>query len=161
MDDFSIPGASNYFGLAPSPINFPEPGKRPLSSMSPSMLFDTNTGQLRLVGGASGGSRIITATAQMILNVIGRGMDLLSAIKSPRIHAQLLPNPVYVEHHNLITGLDIIVDDRIIADLKNRHHNVSIVYNAGVGVTQFISIDVDSGLRTAVSDPRKYGTPSG
>lgn len=93
MDDFSVPGSSNFFGLAPSPFNYPEvlntyivyifihmfecklvivigvflclqPRKRPLSSMSPSFIID-NQGRLRLVGGASGGPRIITATVQV------------------------------------------------------------------------------------------------
>ncbi len=64
MDDFSVPGASNYFGLAPSPYNYPEPYKKPLSSMSPSILLD-NKNRVRIVGGGSGGPRIITATAQV------------------------------------------------------------------------------------------------
>lgn len=81
MDDFSIPGASNYFGLAPSPYNYPAPGKKPLSSMSPSILLATdalslmqkepkNVPKVRLVGGASGGPRIITATAQVFLGYL-------------------------------------------------------------------------------------------
>ena len=68
MDDFSIPGASNYFGLAPSPFNSPAPHKRPLSSMSPSIVLQGSSGSansVRLVGGASGGPRIITATLQV------------------------------------------------------------------------------------------------
>jgi gamma-glutamyltranspeptidase/glutathione hydrolase/leukotriene-C4 hydrolase len=65
MDDFSIPGASNYFGLAPSPFNYPAPYKRPLSSMSPSIILEGATGKLRLVGGGSGGPHIITATLQV------------------------------------------------------------------------------------------------
>ena len=64
MDDFSIPNASNYFNLAPFPTNYPEPGKRPLSSMSPSVLLNRD-GAVWLVGGASGGPHIITATAQV------------------------------------------------------------------------------------------------
>lgn len=64
MDDFSIPGAANYFGLAPSPYNYPEPGKKPLSSMSPCFVLDC-LGRVRLAGGGSGGPRIITATAQV------------------------------------------------------------------------------------------------
>ena len=71
MDDFSIPGVPNYFGLLPSSRNFPEPNKRPLSSMSPFILLDRNN-NVRLIGGSSGGPRIITATVQVILNVIGK-----------------------------------------------------------------------------------------
>ncbi|RYH17440.1 hypothetical protein EON65_28590 [archaeon] len=65
MDDFSIPNVTNYFGLFPSPYNYPEPKKKPLSSMSPSILLDKK-GRVVLVGGASGGPRIITGTAQVI-----------------------------------------------------------------------------------------------
>lgn len=67
MDDFSIPGASNYFGLAPSPYNYPAAYKRPLSSMSPSIVLDGHTGKVRMTGGASGGPKIITATLQVAL----------------------------------------------------------------------------------------------
>jgi gamma-glutamyltranspeptidase/glutathione hydrolase/leukotriene-C4 hydrolase len=69
MDDFSIPGASNYFNLAPSPFNYPAPYKRPLSSMSPSIILDDlaprSDGKVRMVAGGSGGPRIITATLQV------------------------------------------------------------------------------------------------
>eukprot|EP01035_Chromulina_nebulosa_P037006 gene37006-49933_t len=61
------------------------PGKRPLSSMSPSFVLSRD-------GGASGGPRIITSTAQVILNYIGKGMQLLQAVVQPRIHTQLLPD---------------------------------------------------------------------
>jgi gamma-glutamyltranspeptidase len=64
MDDFAIPGAANYFGLAPSPYNYPEPFKKPLSSMSPSIVLDDQR-RVRLIGGGSGGPKIITATAQV------------------------------------------------------------------------------------------------
>jgi gamma-glutamyltranspeptidase/glutathione hydrolase/leukotriene-C4 hydrolase len=69
MDDFSIPGSPNFFGLPPSPFNYPEPYKRPLSSMSPSIVLDQYH-RVRLIGGASGGPRIITSTAQarLVLN---------------------------------------------------------------------------------------------
>jgi gamma-glutamyltranspeptidase/glutathione hydrolase/leukotriene-C4 hydrolase len=65
MDDFSIPGSPNFFGLPPSPFNYPEPYKKPLSSMSPSIVLDQYN-RVRLIGGASGGPRIITSTAQVI-----------------------------------------------------------------------------------------------
>lgn len=66
--------------------------------MSPSFVFDKN-GRIRLIGGASGGPRIITATAQVILNYIGKGWDLLKCVKSPRVHSQLLPDTVYIENN--------------------------------------------------------------
>ena len=64
MDDFSTPGLVNGFGFSPSASNYISPGKRPMSSMSPSIILDDNE-EIVLVTGASGGSRIITATAQV------------------------------------------------------------------------------------------------
>lgn len=159
MDDFSIPNAPNYFGLAPSPYNYPEPKKRPLSSMSPSILLDRH-GRVRLIGGASGGPRIITATAQVILNYLMRGMDLLSAVKAPRVHSQLLPDSVDAENSTNVHQLQIPLPQSVVDLLKERgHHNVTLK-NVGMGVTQFIAVDPDTLLRIAVSDPRKDGRPA-
>lgn len=66
MDDFSTPGQTNAFGYPPSPANYIVPGKRPLSSMSPSIVTDRN-GDVKIVTGAAGGSRIISATATVSL----------------------------------------------------------------------------------------------
>jgi gamma-glutamyltranspeptidase/glutathione hydrolase/leukotriene-C4 hydrolase len=164
MDDFSIPGKANFFGLAPSALNYPQAGKRPLSSMSPSFVLLPCEGggkaRLRLVGGGSGGPKIITATAQMILNVVGRGMDLLAAIKAEKFHSQLLPPVVYAEDHTLVTSdlLSIRTPTDVLTALRKRGHNISA--EGVIGITQFISVDSESGLITAVSDPRKDGRPA-
>ena len=104
MDDFSSPNSSNYFNLAPFESNYIMPGKTPLSSMSPSFILhndvSTNRKRVRIVGGASGGPKIITATTQMILNLIGFGFSGLESILNRRIHAQLLPNVVNIETFN-------------------------------------------------------------
>lgn len=203
MDDFSIPNKSNHYHLAPSPFNFPEAGKRPLSSMSPSILLDSR-GKVRLVGGASGGPHIITGTAQVILNVLGRGMDLLRALTHYRVHSQLLPDEVDCEHHlytldpsddappavrrlqvrrsgrlarqGVVFNTDdgnsaamgfggalrqnIIAPERVYAALRACGHRNVTAHTGSVGVTQFISVDPDTGLIEAVSDPRKNGRPA-
>lgn len=87
-------------------------------------------------------------------------MDLLSAVRAPRQHTQLLPDCVDVESTHLVTGLSIEAGEDVLASLTARgHHNVSFADRA-FGVAQFISVDPDSGLVQAVSDPRKYGQPA-
>ncbi len=160
MDDFSIPGSANYFHLSPSPLNYPAPFKKPLSSMSPSILLDSNSGEVKLIGGASGGPRIITATAQVILNVIARGMDLLSAVVAPRLHNQLFPEKVDLEYeHQIRYGTSTITTtQQVFQDLVDRGQNATM-YDSGMGVTQFVVLQ--DGEITAVADPRKGGLPKG
>ena len=96
MDDFSAkPGAANIYGLVEGPNNAIAPGKRPLSSMAPTIL--TKDGQLLMVIGTPGGSHIPTGVLQVIVNVIDHGMTLSEAIDAPRIHAQWLPDVIYYE----------------------------------------------------------------
>lgn len=94
MDDFtSQPGTPNQFGLIQAEANAIAPGKRPLSAMTPTIVLDP-TGRLTLVLGARGGPRIITSTAQVILNVIDNQMSLGDAMSAPRIHHQALPDVI-------------------------------------------------------------------
>ncbi len=96
MDDFTIkPGVPNLYGLVQGKANAIAPGKRPLSSMSPTIV--SKDGRLTMVVGSPGGSRIITITLQTILNVLEHGMDIQQAADAPRIHHQWQPDVVYAE----------------------------------------------------------------
>jgi len=96
MDDFSAaPGAPNFFGLVGNEKNAIEPGKRPLSSMTPALLFKDGA-PFMAVGGA-GGSRIITSVLQLVINVVDRGMNVADATDHPRIHHQWLPDQILYE----------------------------------------------------------------
>ncbi|KAG9082143.1 hypothetical protein FRC06_005201, partial [Ceratobasidium sp. 370] len=90
MDDFSTPGTSNGFGYIATPANYIAPYKRPLSSISPTIVED-NKGVFHFATGAAGGSRIITATLQSLWHVLDQGMDAQSAINAPRMHDQIVP----------------------------------------------------------------------
>ena len=97
MDDFAArPGVPNMYGLIQGSANAIAPGKRMLSAMSPTIVLDPK-GNLLLVTGARGGPRIISATSQIILNVIDHRMSLSDAISAPRIHHQALPDSIRVE----------------------------------------------------------------
>ena len=96
MDDFTAkPGSPNMFGLVQGSANAIAPGKRPLSSMSPTLL--TRDGHVFMLLGSPGGSRIITIVLQVIVNVVDYGMDLQSAVNAPRFHHQWLPDVIYAE----------------------------------------------------------------
>ncbi|KAL8889721.1 MAG: hypothetical protein Q9192_005977, partial [Flavoplaca navasiana] len=92
MNDFSIPNSSNAFGYVPSPSNYIRPGKRPLSSISPTIVEFLSNNTLYFVVGAAGGSRIITSTIQNLWNVLDRGLSAPAALAQPRLHDQLQPN---------------------------------------------------------------------
>ena len=97
MDDFTLqPGAANAFGLVQGPANAVAPGRRPLSSMTPTLVFRPN-GEPLLATGSPGGSRIITAVAQVLLQRMLGGLNLAGAVNAPRLHNQLLPDRLEVE----------------------------------------------------------------
>ena len=111
MDDFtSRPGVPNMFGLVQGANNAIAPGKRMLSAMSPTIVLDP-AGELLLVVGGRGGPRIITSTAQVILNVIEHRMTLADAMRAPRLHHQALPDSLRFEPN----GLSPEVRDSLVA----------------------------------------------
>jgi gamma-glutamyltranspeptidase/glutathione hydrolase len=104
MDDFTTrPGQPNMFGLVQGEANAISPGKRMLSAMSPTIVLDRGGGVL-LVVGSRGGPRIISSTAEVILNVIEHRMGLADAVSAPRIHHQALPDSILFEPGGLTPG---------------------------------------------------------
>jgi gamma-glutamyltranspeptidase/glutathione hydrolase len=96
LDDFtSKPGTANAYGLVGYDANLPGPGKRPLSSMTPTIVL--KDGKPVLITGSPGGSRIITAVLQIIVNAIDFHMPIDQAVSAPRLHHQWQPDEVYVE----------------------------------------------------------------
>lgn len=101
MDDFAVkPNEPNLFGLVQGEANAVAPGKRMLSSMAPTIVLDAQ-GRVKLVAGARGGPKIISATWQVISNVVDFGMDVSAAVSAPRIHHQHLPDRLVYEQQGL------------------------------------------------------------
>lgn len=96
LDDFTArPGAANAFGLVGFEPNLPGPGKRPLSSMTPTILL--KDGKVALVTGSPGGSRIITAVLQQIVGMLDFGKDVAASVQMPRLHHQWMPDETLAE----------------------------------------------------------------
>jgi gamma-glutamyltranspeptidase / glutathione hydrolase len=143
LDDFTAaPGASNAFGLVGFEANLPGPGKRPLSSMSPTIVL--KDGKPVLVTGSPGGSRIISAVMQVIVNVLDYHMDVAAAVDAPRVHHQWLPDEVRVEHG--------FADDTLAA-LRAKGHRVI----EPLGRTSANSIAVTDHELLGAPDPRSRG----
>ena len=148
MDDFTrVANVPNAFGLVQSDRNLPEVGKRPLSSMSPTIVLDGD-GVLFAVAGASGGPKIITGTMQVLLGAMA-GMDAGSAVGAERIHHQWLPDVLMAEG-----GLY-----QRFAEEGRRDWNV-IKQVGAVGNVQLILRDPDGKGWQAACDPRKGGRPA-
>ncbi len=148
MDDFtSHPGVPNAFGLIQSEANSIAPGKRPLSSMTPTIVV--RDGRAEFVVGASGGPRIITATVQVLLNRLRFNKDVVAATDDPRIHHQW--NPDLLEAEKMDSRLSI-------ETLQEKGHKLRLTRDAGV--VQAAARDRDGGLRGR-SDPRKGGREAG
>jgi gamma-glutamyltranspeptidase / glutathione hydrolase / leukotriene-C4 hydrolase len=98
MDDFSSPNKSNDYDLPPSPSNFIQPGKRPMSSMSPIIITDDSTGKVKFVAGGSGGSRIISSVSQVAGHHLFLGKTVKEANDMWRFHHQLYPDEIRAAH---------------------------------------------------------------
>jgi gamma-glutamyltranspeptidase/glutathione hydrolase len=143
LDDFTAaPGASNAYGLVGFEANLPGPGKRPLSSMSPTIVL--KDGKPVLVTGSPGGSRIISTVLQVIVNVLDYRMDVAAAVAAPRLHHQWLPDEVRVEHG--------FADDTL-AGLKAKGHRII----EPMGQTSANSIAVTEHGLLGAPDPRSRG----
>ncbi|MBL8991157.1 MAG: gamma-glutamyltransferase [Phycisphaerae bacterium] len=154
MDDFTARrGQSNAFGLAQSDRNLPGPRKRPLSSMSPTVVVSAG-GVVEMVAGASGGPRIITGTLQVVLNVLVRGMDVGQAVSRPRFHHQWSPNTLEIEPGMSDTWNGLGVD----VWMRKLHHAVGPARSTAV--VQAVTRGPDGVVRGA-SDPRKGGVAVG
>jgi gamma-glutamyltranspeptidase / glutathione hydrolase len=142
MDDFtSKPGTPNMFGLVQGEANAIQPGKRPLSSMTPTIVL--RDGTLFMTAGAPGGSRISTAVLQVILNVLDFGMNVQDAIDAPRFHHQWQPDKLSLERG---------ISPDTVALLQSRGYDVD--YAAGVVLAQVAAIVSEGGWLQGGSDGR-------
>ena len=149
MDDFSVkPGSPNIYGLIGGAANAIVPGKRMLSSMTPTIV--EHNGKLLMVIGTPGGSTIITSVYQTILNVLAFGQDMQSAVTSPRFHHQWLPDEVYVENG----AIDQETRDTLSAK------GYKFVSRGGIGRVDAILVRPNGTLETG-ADPRGDDTAGG
>ncbi|MEM8876476.1 MAG: gamma-glutamyltransferase [Pseudomonadota bacterium] len=154
LDDFAAaPGVANAYGLVGGAANAPAPNKRPLSSMSPTIVFapildgnDDGPKRPWLVTGSPGGSRIISIVTQMIVNMIDHGMNVAEATAFPRMHHQWLPDRLFLERG---------FSPDTIAILRARGHDVEM--RRASGSTQSIVKRPDGWLAGA-TDPRRSGS---
>ena len=152
MDDFSIsPGTPNAFGLIGGQNNAIAPGKRPLSSMSPTIVL--KDGKPVVTVGAAGGPTIITQAVWAIINHLDLGMDIGDAIARPRIHHQWSPDQLLVENS---------LDQKTSASLTAKGHILQTPGpNKGIGISQAIIYDVNNKKFTGAHDPRTPGKARG
>jgi gamma-glutamyltranspeptidase/glutathione hydrolase len=149
MDDFvAKPGSPNFYGLVGSEANAIAPGKRMVSSMTPTILLKGE--RPFLVLGARGGSRITTTVAQIIINVVDFGLDIQEAVGLPRVHHQWLPDKLYYEPQ--------VLGEDVLDDLRGMGYVVEEL-TASPGRAQ--AIIVDDGYFLGWSDPREGGAAIG
>jgi len=174
MDDFTTRrGQANAFGLRQSDLNLPAPRKRPLSSMSPTIVLGED-GAVEMVAGAAGGPRIITGTIQTMLNALVFGMPAEEAVSSPRFHHQWSPHVLAVEPpldpsrarpaSDTAQGVqEMMRRAPALQALKDGVQERGHMWGrtGAVGVVQAIVRAGEPGAYEAASDPRKGGAPAG
>ena len=149
MDDFtSKPNAPNLFGLIQGEANAIQPGKRPLSAMTPTIVV--RDGKPFLVLGAPGGPRIVTAVLQVLLNVIDFRMNIQDAVDAPRFHHQWKPDTLYLEQG---------ISPDTVALLEDMGHQVD--YSPGVVLARINAILSDGGWLQGAADTRWVGKAAG
>lgn len=150
MDDFSVkPGVPNQFGLTGTEANKIEPGKRMVSSMTPTILLKDN--KPFLIIGSPGGSTIATVVLQVLMNVVDFGMNIQQAIDMPRIHHQWFPDRIDYEKFGL--PLDVI------NSLKQKGQNIGI--ERSLGRVEGIIADFEKNIFYGATDPRGFGAAVG
>lgn len=150
MDDFSAkPGIPNQFGLVGSKANSIQPGKRMLSSMTPTIILKDD--MTFMVIGSPGGATIITSVLQTILNVIDFGMDIYDAIAAPKIHHQWLPDQIDYESQ--------ILTEEVKNNLINRGYKLNEVKS--LGRLEGIIFDSGNKIFYGATDPRGFGKAAG
>ena len=149
MDDFTTrPGEPNFFGLVQGKANYVEAGKRPLSSMSPTLV--EKDGQIVMAIGAQGGSKIITGVYQSIYRSLVNGLNMDRAIKTPRVHHQFLPKVLDVEHNR--------ISPEVQAALKEKGHKLRI----GPWEAKAYGVKLNKeGILEAANDDRNEGASGG
>ncbi|WWC87225.1 gamma-glutamyltransferase [Kwoniella dendrophila CBS 6074] len=164
QDDFSIPGASDAFGLWPSPWNYPQPNKKPLSSTSASIILTpskskskskskSDSSSIYAIIGGSGGSRIFPSVAQVLLNLFS-GLDISESIEKYRVHNQIVPPLTTIE-----VGPEGPPED-LIKDLEARGQKVG-QFDVNIGISEVQAIVIENGTIYASSDSRKNGVAAG
>ena len=150
MDNFaSKTGVPNAYGLIQGEANLIAPGKRPLSSMTPTIVLED--GDVRLVTGTPGGPTIINTVMHTIVNVLDFGLNAQEAVDQPRFHHQWLPDRIDYEERALV---------RDVTDaLEAKGHTVET--RGRIGDAQVIYVDPDTGIRMGGSDPRRGGAAVG
>jgi gamma-glutamyltranspeptidase / glutathione hydrolase len=153
MDDFTgQPGVPNVFGLVMGEANTIAPGKIPVSSMTPTLVFMKDRDRdVMLAVGSPGGSTIPTTVMQVISNVIDQGLDVSRAVNRGRIHHQWLPDEVWIDQDGL--------DPATKKALEGMGH--TFVFVPGWGDAEAVMVDPVTGLKSAASDPRNEGAPAG